>query len=191
MEEDAMLVGDKVVLRTMRAGDLEEIFKHIHDVRDRGLMGYRLFSENEYRKKFEESGFWDLEGEKKGVFCITDLEDSLLGFISFWRVSPHMERPSYEVGCRIFRPEDWGNGYATAATQICTAWLFDTLDIHRIEALTHTENSGSIHVLEKCGFQHEGVLRKYFFFRGEVVDANIFSLLREECQALETYLASK
>jgi RimJ/RimL family protein N-acetyltransferase len=186
-----MLVGEKVTLRTMRESDLERIFEHIHDVRDRGLMGYRLFSEHGFRKRFEESGFWDLEDEKKGIFCITDLDDTLLGFISFWRVSTHMQRPSFEVGCRIFRKDDWGKGYASEATLICTAWLFDTFDIHRIEALNHTENHGSTRVLEKCGFIHEGVLRKYLFFRGEVVNANIFSLLREECQPLETYLTPK
>lgn len=186
-----MLVGNKVTLRTMRESDLEKIFEHLHDVRDRGLMDYRLFSERKYRQRFEDSAFWDPEGERRGVFCITEPEDDLLGFISFWRISPHPVRPSLEVGCRIFRSEDWGKGYASEATLLCTAWLFDTFDIHRLEALTHTENKGSIRVLEKCGFKHEGILRKYFFFRGEMVDANIFSLLREECQPLETYLAPK
>jgi ribosomal-protein-alanine N-acetyltransferase len=186
-----MLVGPKVILRTMRESDLEEIFEHINDVRDRGLMGYRLFSESEYRKRFEETGFWDPEGDKSSVFCITDSDHKLLGFISFWRVSKHSERPAYEIGCRIFRPEDWRKGYATEATLLCTAWMFDMFDLHRIEALTHLDNKGSVRVLERCGFKHEGILRKYFFFRGDAVDANMFSLLREECQPLESYLAPK
>lgn len=185
-----MLVGKKVILRTMGESDLERIFEH-SDVRERGLSGYGLGSESEFRKEFEEYGFWDPTGEKSSVFCITDLEDYELGFMAFWRNSPHPERTSYEVGCRIYRPGDWRKGYATAATFLCTAWMFDTLDIHRIEALTHTENNGSMRVLEKCGFKHEGVLRKYFFFRGEFVDANVFSLLRDDCQPLDTYLAPK
>lgn len=186
-----MLVGNKVTLRTMRGSDLEKIFTRLNDVRDRGLMGYRLFSESEYRKRFEEYGFWDPDGDKTSVFCITDQDDELIGIISFWRVSPHPMRPAHEVGCRIFSPSDWGKDYASEATRLCTAWMFDTLDIHRIEATTHTDNKGSIRVLEKCGFKHEGVLREIFFFRGEVVDANMFSLLREECQPLVTYLASE
>jgi ribosomal-protein-alanine N-acetyltransferase len=186
-----MLVGGKVTLRTMRESDLERIFKHLNDVGDRGLMGYRLVSEHEYRKRFEDYGFWDPNGDKTSVFCITDRDDDLIGIITFWRVSPHPERRAYELGYRIFSPSNWGKGYASEATLLCTAWLFDTLDTHRIEAITHTDNRGSISVLEKCGFKHEGVLRKYFFFRGEVVDANMFSLLREECRSLVTYLASE
>jgi RimJ/RimL family protein N-acetyltransferase len=38
------------------------------------------------------------------------------------------------------------------------------LGVRRLYALCHTEHRASRHVLEKCGFQREGVLRRYAEF---------------------------
>jgi len=41
-------------------------------------------------------------------------------------------------------------------------------------------NLASQKVLEKAGFKKEGTMRKYFFIRGELGDACLYSILREE-----------
>jgi RimJ/RimL family protein N-acetyltransferase len=41
-------------------------------------------------------------------------------------------------------------------------------------------NLASQKVLEKAGFKKEGTMRKYFFIRGELRDACLYSILREE-----------
>ncbi|HEX2642462.1 MAG TPA: GNAT family protein, partial [Thermoanaerobaculia bacterium] len=52
--------------------------------------------------------------------------------------------------------------------------------IDRVEARCAIENIGSQRVLEKNGFQREGLLRGYFRLRGRRIDNYLYSLLRED-----------
>jgi ribosomal-protein-alanine N-acetyltransferase len=47
----------------------------------------------------------------------------------------------------------------------------------RVEALVIPGNIPSQRVLEKAGFQREGVLRSYLFYEGRRFDALMYSLL--------------
>ena len=48
----------------------------------------------------------------------------------------------------------------------------------KIIAHVFTHNPASARVLEKCGFQQEGFLRKHFLKDGQFIDARLFGLLR-------------
>ena len=41
-----------------------------------------------------------------------------------------------------------------------------------------TANTASARVLEKCGFEQEGYLRKHFQKHGQFVDARLYALIR-------------
>lgn len=53
-------------------------------------------------------------------------------------------------------------------------------DLTRLRAHTNAENKASMRVLEKLGFQREGILRKNQFVKGHFSDEAIYGLLREE-----------
>ena len=55
----------------------------------------------------------------------------------------------------------WGKGYATEAVMAVTAWALSQPGFHRVGALCDLENVASQRVLEKAGFQREGVLRRW------------------------------
>ncbi|MBE0600318.1 MAG: GNAT family N-acetyltransferase [Firmicutes bacterium] len=59
-----------------------------------------------------------------------------------------------------------GKGLMTQALQAVTRFAFDTLRLHRIEANIMPRNLASRRVLEKCGFQEEGVSPKYLKING-------------------------
>jgi len=48
----------------------------------------------------------------------------------------------------------------------------------KITAHVFSHNAASARVLEKCGFQEEGFLRKRFLKDGQFIDARLFALLR-------------
>jgi RimJ/RimL family protein N-acetyltransferase len=54
--------------------------------------------------------------------------------------------------------------------------------LERLEALVDVENIGSQRVLEKAGFQKEGVLRKYLFMKGKSRDMIMFGILSTDLQ---------
>ena len=65
----------------------------------------------------------------------------------------------YDAGYR-FRPEFWGKGYATEATNAWIDYAKNQLNIHTLYASAHTENIASQNVLKKCGFLQKD---EYFF----------------------------
>ncbi|OMP03996.1 hypothetical protein CCACVL1_02216 [Corchorus capsularis] len=72
----------------------------------------------------------------------------------------------------------WGKGIVTRAVKMVADTIFEEWPhLERLEALVDVENVGSQKVLEKAGFQKEGVLRKYFIHKGKCRDRVMFSLL--------------
>jgi RimJ/RimL family protein N-acetyltransferase len=70
----------------------------------------------------------------------------------------------------------------TEAAKLVVEHLFATKDIERIEAVTDAENLGSQGVLEKSGFQREGLLRRRSLKKGEYRDEFIYGILKEDLQ---------
>ena len=79
-----------------------------------------------------------------------------------------------EIGYQIVR-RHWGQGIATAAGAALVAFGFETLSLNRIEATVLVGNDASMRVLEKLGFEREGLLRAYKLARGQPRDFVIFS----------------
>lgn len=67
----------------------------------------------------------------------------------------------YWVGARYA-----GQGFMTEAVTLLCRYAFNTLKLHRVEAACIPENNRSIRVLEKAGFQREGLLRSYLKING-------------------------
>lgn len=55
----------------------------------------------------------------------------------------------------------WGKGFATSAVRQITTILEAMPQVSRIWATCALENQGSVRVLEKCGFEREGILKKW------------------------------
>jgi aminoglycoside 6'-N-acetyltransferase len=87
--------------------------------------------------------------------------------------------PTAEIGYTL-EPAWWGRGLATEAVGAVIGWLFDTQGLRRIEAQTHPDNAGSIAVLCKLGFVHEGTKRLSYGPDDDASDDAIFGLLRTE-----------
>lgn len=71
-----------------------------------------------------------------------------------------------------------GKGIMTeAVTQICE-YVFEKSDIIRIYAETFAYNAAFCRVLEKVGFQYEGILRSNAVKNGKVINMKMYFLLR-------------
>jgi RimJ/RimL family protein N-acetyltransferase len=72
-----------------------------------------------------------------------------------------------------------GRGFASAAAGLLTRWATAEAGLRRIEGLVDQDNIASIRVLERCGFQREGLLRDFLELGGDGRrgDAYVYSLL--------------
>lgn len=73
----------------------------------------------------------------------------------------HLDRESESamVGWLLLKKE-WGKGYATEITKALMDYAFDTMQVRRVCALCHPDNTASWRVLEKCGMRREAHFRE-------------------------------
>ncbi|MCO5144662.1 MAG: GNAT family N-acetyltransferase [Aquamicrobium sp.] len=68
-----------------------------------------------------------------------------------------------------------GRGYMQDAVRTLVVHAFETMRLHRIEAACIPGNVRSIRVLEKAGFEREGLLRSYLRINGVWQDHYIYA----------------
>lgn len=118
----------------------------------------------------------------KFVWCrAICLNDRAIGCVSLSSNSEHdkSRNRSVELGY-VLGSKYWGKGVATLVVKQVVEVAFTELplpNMERVEALVDVLNVGSQRVLEKAGFQREGILRKYSFLKGKSRDMVMFSLL--------------
>ncbi len=61
-----------------------------------------------------------------------------------------------------------------------TTYCFETLKLHRVWACPFTRNTGSIRVLEKLGFRHEGTLVQSAIKDGKLESVEILAITAPE-----------
>jgi ribosomal-protein-alanine N-acetyltransferase len=143
-----------------------------------------MTSERLVRDRFDKSGYWSNE---YSVLLITDHEDRPLGYVGFFPGAPYQN--TREIGYRLFKTADHGQGYVTEAVSLTVAYLFANRPVDRIQAAVVVGNVASRRVLEKVGFKKEGTLRRVVFVRGENLDMELYSILRDEARPLDELLA--
>ncbi len=66
----------------------------------------------------------------------------------------------------------------TAVVRKLCEFAFAEFGLVKISAYVFPNNSASARVLEKCGFQLEGYLKKHFLKEGQYLDAKLFALVK-------------
>jgi RimJ/RimL family protein N-acetyltransferase len=67
------------------------------------------------------------------------------------------------------------NGFAIESVAVMSRHAFSCLEVHRLTAVTQPENFVAALVLERCGFQREGILRDAHFNGRTFCDLAIYS----------------
>lgn len=117
------------------------------------------------------------DGIENFVFAVR-YQDRLIGLVNL----DGLDWPNshVEVGIALTDPDARGLGLASEAITLLIRYCFDELGLHRIWARIIEDNSPSLHLFGKLGFQKEGVLRQHVLRRGQYRDMYLFSLLKDE-----------
>lgn len=109
------------------------------------------------------------------AFAVT-VDDKAIGSIGVFRQG-NIHRLTAELGYYVAE-EYWGNGIMTEAVRQICEYVFKNSDIIRIYAEPFAYNEASCRVLEKAGFQFEGVLRSNAIKNNKVLDMKMYSLIK-------------
>ena len=73
------------------------------------------------------------------------------------------ETPSHASTGYVFARDSWGQGYATETLRAMVD-LAARIGVERLTAECHADHYASRHVMEKCGFQQEHLLKRHAVF---------------------------
>jgi RimJ/RimL family protein N-acetyltransferase len=84
----------------------------------------------------------------------------------------------------LYQPRDRGHGYGAEAVELLTTFLFETGKAERVQATTDAGNTAMRVVLERLGFQFEGVMRGYgAMTNGTRIDGAMYAVLKPEWES--------
>jgi RimJ/RimL family protein N-acetyltransferase len=119
-----------------------------------------------------------VEDAKFFTLAIADPQtDEFWGEVIVHSIDDHHRRA--EVGFWVV-PDQRRRGVGSRAVGLAITWLFQELDLLRVEMTTTPENQVVPALARRLGFRHEGTLRSRNVERGQRVDIVWFGLLREE-----------
>ncbi|MDO8927107.1 MAG: GNAT family protein [Sideroxyarcus sp.] len=72
----------------------------------------------------------------------------------------------------------WGRGIMTAAVRAASEYALNRFGLVRLEAPVFAWNAASMRVLEKAGFEREGLLRKSVLKDCQLIDQVLYALVR-------------
>lgn len=170
------LQGDGFRLRPWRPDDLESLLRHANDpdvsrgLRDRFPYPYtRDDGEAFLAGRVLTPGTLNLAIEIDGQAC------GSVGAQQGSAERGHMAELGYWLGQTY-----WGQGLMTRVVGLFAPWVMDELRLFRLQAGVVDFNLGSARVLEKNGFQEEGVDRCAIYKRGVLHDLRRFARVRTQ-----------
>jgi ribosomal-protein-alanine N-acetyltransferase len=177
------LAGQLIRLRPFRADEVDSAWQGLAQQDEaahprRRPEDRRPQPSEQFRRRMHRSGrLW------RGCLDLAiDRDGRLVGTIQA-RTRPAQTLPAgvYEVGVILYQPRDRGSGYGAEAVDLLTTWLFETGEAARVQAGTDVGNAAMRAVLERLGFQLEGVMRGYGVISdGTRSDGAMYAVLRPE-----------
>ncbi|MBO4907970.1 MAG: GNAT family N-acetyltransferase [Lachnospiraceae bacterium] len=175
--------SDRLLLRHMTSQDVNDLFE--------------IYSNKEVMLYFaDRAAFTDISEAEKMISGYNEglqnkwemrwgivLKESgkLIGTCGFHAISDYDKR--IEIGYDLNR-DYWGKKIMKEALSLIIDFAYKESDVNRIEAYVEPPNVSSRTLLERLGFVLEGTLRKHEMCRGELIDIQILSLLREDWNSI-------
>ena len=173
------IYGERIMLREYRSADLESIHRWVNDpdVVD-NLSDIFLFPQTlQGSQRFLESVL-EGKGESKGFVIADRHTEEFIGQIDLVKID--WKNRVAKLGIVIGAPERRGRGYGSEALMLLEEFVFNRLNLNRLELDVHDYNRAAIRCYLKCGFKEEGRIRKSFYSRGRYTDMILMGILKEE-----------
>lgn len=168
------LTSPQCTVRSLRESDAASLARHGNDrriwlnLRDRFPHPYTEAHAREYLAF--------IASKPNPTNWAIDVDGEAVGGISL-HPGTDIERIGAEIGYWL-GAEHWGRGVMTEAVRLVTEHGLGALGFERIFAVPFTHNTASVRVLEKCGYVHEGTLRRSGVKDGVVLDQHVYARVR-------------
>ncbi len=131
---------------------------------------YRRRVRHYVREAREDTGY--------AFFLFRTADDELLGGLTLSNVRRGVTQ-ACTLGYWVGEPHAQ-QGHMTAGMRALIPFVFDGLQLHRLEAACLRKNTASTRLLEKCGFEQEGIAKRYLRINGIWQDHILYALIDDD-----------
>jgi diamine N-acetyltransferase len=177
-----ILRGEHVYLRPGERSDVPNWVRWLNDAETTSFLNMRApMSEAMEEKWFEEMVGHQGKDQFHFVICLLE-NDRPIGSLNLFAVD--YVNGNAGIGISIGEKSLWGKGYGTDAMNALVDFGFGMLRLERMWLEVYVFNKRARRSYDKSGFILEGVERRAVFKRGEYLDVELMSILRDEWAAL-------
>ncbi len=158
--------GNGFILRELREEDAETIVKYLNNKK---IAGKLLTVPYPYKVEYYYE--W-LHAEKPYPVFAIEVEGEAVGSIGIHEPLPY-DPGEVRLGYWLAE-KHWNKGIMTQAIKLVTKYAFKELKVKSVSACTFLGNESSARVLEKAGFEYQGIKKEAYEKEGKKLDAKIF-----------------
>lgn len=176
-------IGKRIILRDYKKKDLKHIRKWVNDYEiTKYLSNIFLYphsiADTENFIDFMLKGTSDTRG-----FVISHKDSGeYIGQIDLIKIDWPNRNAS--MGIVIGTKDNLSKGYGREAIGILQDFVFNKLNLHKIELEVREFNHRAIACYNKCGFVEEGRIREDYYINGKYTDTLLMGVLKREWEEL-------
>jgi diamine N-acetyltransferase len=153
------LKGEHIYLRALEPTDLDFLYQLENDTSIWEISGTLRPYSKKVLRLYLENAHRDIYEVKQLRLCICNTNDQCIGLIDVFDFDPKNRRAG--IGIVIANPENRNKGVGAEALDLLCDYAFSVLDLHQLYANILEENTNSIHLFDKLGFERIGVKKEW------------------------------
>lgn len=169
------LKGEKVYLRALEPEDLDFVYQVENTEQFWEISATRVPYSKYLIKKYLQNSHRDIYEIKQLRLMICDYSNSQLGMIDIFDYDPKDRRAA--IGILIVEEKERKKGYGSEVLTLICDYCFLHLGMHQVYANIAANNTESIRLFEKNGFEKVGVKKDWILVKGEFKDEVLYQLL--------------
>ncbi|MBN8621430.1 MAG: GNAT family N-acetyltransferase [Anaerolineae bacterium] len=176
-----VLETERLVLRELVETDAQALFEYFREPEYTRFVSFDIHTSIEQTRdfiNFMTTIYQQKDSIRWGIELKSDKHLIGTAGLHFWKRNIRCAEVGYHIGQSY-----WRQGFATEVLEALVGFGFQHMNLNRIEGRHNAGNDASGRVMQKIGFQKEGIWRQREIKFGQFVDVVQFSLLREEYNA--------
>ena len=175
------LFGERIMLREYKKEDLQYMRMWVNDpevtenLSDIFLYPHTLNATESFLNMMLEG-----KSSEKGFVIANKDTEEYIGQIDLMSID--WKNRVASLGIIIGSEENRSRGYGAEAIRVLQEFVFESLNLNRLELMLHDYNQRGYKCYLKCGFREEGRKRQDYYINGRYTDTIYMGILRAEYQ---------
>jgi diamine N-acetyltransferase len=175
-----MIRGNSVLLRAMEPQDVDLMMIYENDTDIWPVSGTLVPYSRFTLEQFYKNAVQDIYTAKQLRLAIELIKEAhrgqTIGYVDLFDFEPQQRRAG--VGILVGDKLERNKGYATEALMLLSKYAFDILNLHQLYCHIDNDNTSSLNLFKKTGFQQCGHLKDWIVSEGKWRDVTMMQLLR-------------